>query len=1318
MDTKVRATSLVRTSESLAGRIALAMSGDQPRLRRRAKRLRLSSPESEAWQKLCAAVEDSVARRARREAHPVRPRYRSELPIYGRLDELREAIRTHQVLIVSGATGSGKTTQLPKICLELGRGTRALIGHTQPRRVAARAVAGRIADELGPDYPGLVGYQVRFNSELSEACRLKVMTDGILLAEVQSERRLQRYDTIIIDEAHERSLNIDFLLGYLKTLCAKRPDLKLIVSSATIDAAAFSSFFDDAPVLEVSGRLFPVEVRYQPPGDEEGLLDQTAQAVSDLAKERAGDILVFLPGERPIRELRGRLRSMLPADIELLPLYARLSFKEQNRVFQPGDQRRRVILATNVAETSLTVPGVRHVVDTGLARISRYSHRSTVQRLPIEPIAKASAEQRKGRAGRLGSGVCIRIYDEADFEARADFSEPEILRANLAAVLLRLLALGWRDVEAFPFLDAPDRRNINDGYRLLRELGALEKAGGLTPTGHRLARLPLDPRVGRMLLEASELGSLREVLIIASGLAIADVRERSGDAQNASDRGHDRFRDSRSDFMVMLRIWRQFQQWSVGGNESRLRSRCRSARLSVVRLREWQEVHDQLSDIAAEVGLQRNKHGAGYARIHRALLAGLLRNVGNRVSEREYAAVRDSTFVISPGSCQQGAAHAWVMAGELVETSRLYAFRVASIRPEWVEAQAGALVRRNHFEAHWDEDRAEAMVYEQSNLYGLVLVARRRVRFAPVSKEDARSIFVRAGLVEQRYRSSARFLSANAALVARLRAFDHKLRRPDVLTNDEKLYQFYDQRLPAEVVDGPGFEAWRRAEERRGSTGLYATEGDLLTDTRFPDLSVDFPDLLRLDGVEMPVTYRFSPQAHDDGVTVRIGLGQVREFDPAPFEWVVPGLLEEKVTNMLKLLPKGVRRGLVPIPECARVFVQSLDGLPTGNLPGGSLRLRLAEFLAAWRGVSVPLEHWRSERLLADLPLRLNTRFEIYDDGGIVVEAGRDLAELQRRLLTSSPPVKRFARLDTFRDWEFGDLPEREEVERDGVPVWGYPALVDRRDSVERMVVETPEAARRLTEQGLRRLFALRSRRRIARALRDCEGFDDARLCYLLVPEHGLLGHWTYKQDLGLVEGPESSALDAEIVDLISARLFMPTEAPLVRSRAAFEARLAGGETRLAGTVSDCAALIRECLLAFKQICALVNGPRFMAPAASRTDIARQLDHLFFRGFVAESSFERLQDYCRYLAALERRIAKLREGGARDEEKLNAFMPYWRRYAARLRDHAKRGRYDTSLRDYRWMLEEYRISLFAQELGTRFAVSPKRLEAAWRLVSA
>ena len=1318
MDVKVPAQPAASASEILAGRIALAMSGDQPRLRRRAKRLRLRSPQSDAWQKLSAAVEDSVARRAQREAHPVRPEYATELPIHAHLDELRSVIEGHQVVIVAGATGSGKTTQLPKLCLELGRGTRALVGHTQPRRVAARSVASRIADELGPDYQGFAGYQVRFNSEVSDACRLKVMTDGILLAEIQSDRRLHRYDTIIIDEAHERSLNIDFLLGYLKTLCAKRSDLKVIISSATIDSQAFSSFFDGAPVVEVSGRMFPVELRYQPPAEEEELLEQAARSVCDLAGERDGDILVFLPGERSIRDLRATLRGALPANIELLPLYARLPFKAQNRVFKPPPQGRRIILATNVAETSLTVPGVRHVVDIGLARISRYSHRSTVQRLPIEPVAKASAEQRKGRAGRLGPGVCIRIYDKADFEARPDFGEPEILRANLAAVLLRLVALGWREVTDFPFLDAPDRRNINDGYRLLRELGALEDAGDLTPTGHRLARLPLDPRIGRMLLEASELGSLREVLIIASGLAIADVRERSAEGPNEPDRVHDRFRDSRSDFMTMLRIWRQFQQWSAGGDEGRLRARCRSARLSLARLREWQEVHDQLVEIAGEVGLQPNKHAAGYARIHRALLAGLLRNVGNRVSEREYAAVRDSTFVISPGSFQHGSAHTWVMAGELVETSRLYAFRVASIRPEWIEAQAGALVRRSHFEAHWDEDRAEAMVYEQSSLYGLVLVARRRVRFAPVSKVDARSIFIRAGLVEQRYRSSGRFLSANAALVARLRAFDHKLRRPDVLTNDEQLYQFYARKLPTDVVDGPGFEAWRRAEERRANRALYATEADLLTDLRFPDLSVDFPDVLTLDGVEMPVAYRFSPQANDDGVTVRIGLGQMREFDPAPFEWLVPGLLEEKVTSMLKLVPKGVRRGLVPIPECARVFVQSLDRLSPGALPVGSLRLRLAEFLAAWRGVSVPLEHWRSERLRVDLPLRLNTRFEIHDESGIVVEAGRDLAELQRRLLKSSPPVKRIARLDTFRDWEFGNLPAREEVERDGVPVWGYPALIDRRDSVERMVLETPAAARRLTEQGLRRLFALRSRRKISRALRDCEGFDDARLCYLLVPEHGLLGHWTYKRDQGLVEGLDSSGLDAEIVDLVSAWVFMPDGAQLVRTRAAFEARLASEEACLAGAVRDCAALVRACLMSFKRICESVKAPDFVAPAASKKDIARQLDHLFFRGFVAESSFSVLQDYRRYLAALERRIAKLRDGGARDEEKLTAFSVFWLRYEARLRDHADRGRYDPLLRDYRWMLEEYRISIFAQELGTRFVVSPQRLEAAWQLVSA
>ena len=1321
---------------SVPERIARAMLVDQARFRRRLKRLGVRRLDSPAGQQFLSEVDASVHRSDARIALSVVPTYPGDLPITAIREQLLRSISKHQVVVVSGATGSGKTTQLPKLCLELGRGARALIGHTQPRRLAARRVAARIAEELGVEHHGVVGYQIRFNTQVDDACRLKVMTDGILLAEVQGEPRLNRYDTIIIDEAHERTLNIDFLLGYLKRLLVRRTDMKVIVSSATIDAQRYAEFFGGAPVVEVSGRMYPVEVRYQAPIDlgPEPELEAARTAVIGLCTQEQGDVLVFLPGERQIRALSTTLRGALPAGTEILPLYARLAAAEQDKVFAPVAGRRRVVLATNLAETSLTVPGVRHVVDTGLARISRYSHRATVQSLPIEPIAQASAQQRTGRAGRLGPGICVRCYSEEDYAQRSEYTEPEIRRANLAAVLLRLAALGIKEIEEFPFLDPPDRRHINDGHRLLRELGAFDDDNKLTPTGHRLARLPVDPRVGRMILEASELDCLREVLIIASGLAIADPRERMaaggrGHEANPADGGvHERFRDSRSDFMAMLRLWRHFQNRMSRDDEGRFRGQCRRLHLSPLRLREWQDVNDQLNDVAREVGLRANKHAGSYGKIHRALLSGLVRNIGHRSAEREYTGVRDAKFLISPSSYQYAAGHPWVMTAELVETARLYGFRVASIRPEWIERHAGALLRRNHFEAHWDPQRAEAMVYEQTSLYGLVVVARRRVRLASVSRVDARDMFIRAGLVEGGFLSPAHCLARNAATIERLRNFDHKLRRPDMLVNDDKVHAFYDSIVPDDVVEGASFEAWRRRVERDDPARLCLSEAQLRDGELIPDLDAQYPDYITAKGVTLTLCYHFAPTDPADGVSVRVPLRVLRDLDPGRFEWLVPGLLGEKVLALLRLLPKSMRRSLVPLPAFAASFLISLpavgepspDPLKTDPGPleqGLSLRRTLADFVAARTAIEVPMSLWSTRRLEAELAPYLRTRYEVLDDGGVIVAAGRDLAELQRRLLSISPPMQSMRRLNTSKDWQFGDLVEHEEVEDAGVLTMVYPALVDRRDSVERIVVATRGAAERITRQGLVRLFAIRVRRTLSRQLREFPQGDGLRLGYLLVPDNVLLGHWSRNRDLdGADEARGATSLDDELIDLVAARTFVQGAA-VTRSRREFETRLADGFDKLEAQLAECTALVQSTLDGLRAVRAALDAAAPALPLRSLADINRQITHLYYRGYIGDSDFEVLAAYPRYVRALLRRIEKLSQGGSRDATKIERFEPYWLRYETRLREHHDRGRYDAALRDYRWMLEEYRISVFAQELGTAFPVSSRRLDRQWREVS-
>ena len=1278
------------------------------------------------------------------------------LPIAVHAPRIAECLRRHQFVIVSGETGSGKTTQLPKICLTARDDVPGLVGHTQPRRLAARSVAARIAHETATRVGDLVGYQVRFDRRVDSRCRVKVMTDGILLAEIQGDPELGAYHTLIVDEAHERSLNIDFLLGHLKRLAPRRPDLRVVVSSATIDAGAFASFFDDAPVVEVSGRSFPVEVRYRPtrssgdvppeqPGSDAGNgegqdndgeggpgQERLAEAVQELYRHGAGDILVFLASEQEIRDAMHGLRRLHLPRTEILPLFARLPSTEQQRIFEPHDAR-RIILATNIAETSLTVPGVKYVIDTGRARISRYQHRHAVQRLPVESISRASADQRKGRCGRTAPGVCIRLYSEDDFLQRSAYSEPEIQRADLAAVLLRLKAMGVDDLESFPFLSPPSRRHVNDGQRLLRELGAFDAQAELTETGRRLARMPVDPRVGRMLIAAGELGCLREMLIIAAALCVLDPRERpparnGGGAGASADTAHARFRDPRSDFMSLLRLWRHYHRH--GGRTAADRRRyCRKHFLAESRMREWLDVHDQLRQAAHESGLSRERQSGTYTRIHRALVCGLVRNVGRRVGERDYAGLRELVFRISPGSGQYQRRPKWVVAAELTETHRLYAYRVAEIRPEWIEGSARDLLRRAHFDAHWDARRAEAMIYEQTALYGLTLSTRRRVRLASVSRENARALFIQAGLVEQQLARVPAVLEDNQRLIESLREFEHKLRRPDVLVSDEDIFDFYDARLPEHVCDAGTFFAWlrrtqRRPDAMRGST-LRMTLRELAR--RSPDerLRADFPDVLVEGNATFGLRYRFAPGEDDDGITVIVPVAQLAGLEPERFEWLVPGRLEEKTLALLRLLPKGVRRELMPLAAVASQFVEQFE------TPAGSLSKGLVEHIRRSCGLLVESTPWHPERLRRECDAHLLMRYEVIDAAGHRLGAGRTLAALQRQLATHAeagcPAARRrgqpqrttLAGADPavqargLTDWTLGTLPESVAVERHGVVSDAYPTLVDNGRSVDLVLLGHREQAEQLGRRGLRRLFWLRAGQPLRRLQRNLTRRPALHLAYALVPEPPAAiaaAPWVGAGARG------SNALGEDLQLAIIERTFVEP-ASIPRTREQFEGALERGLARIDEASEEVVSLCEGILAEYRTVRGLRDVDRDGRPSENLVDIDTQLAYLVWRGFIAETPFDTLREYPRYLRALALRLEKLRRGGAHDGDKLSELAPLWNRYVGRVRSHRERGRQDPELTRYRWMIEEYRVSLFAQEVGAAYRISPQRLEEQWRRVA-
>jgi ATP-dependent helicase HrpA len=1226
-------------------------------------------------------------------------RYPPELPVSQRRDEIVRLIDAHQVVVLCGETGSGKTTQLPKMCLEMGRGVRGFIGHTQPRRIAARSVAARVATELGVPLGGVIGYKVRFGDKTSPESLIKLMTDGILLAETRSDPNLEQYDTLIIDEAHERSLNIDFLLGYLRQLLPRRPELKLIITSATIDPLRFSRHFGDAPVIEVSGRTFPVEVRYRPlAGDDldEDLeeLEGILRAIEELWREGPGDTLVFLPGERDIRQCAETLRKHHPPHVEVLPLYSRLPVEEQMRVFQPHG-RPRIVLATNVAETSLTVPGIRYVIDPGLARIGRYSARSKVQRLPVEPISRASADQRKGRCGRVSEGVCVRLYSKEDFEARPAFTDPEIRRTSLASVILQMLNLRLGRVEAFPFMDPPDGRQIRDGYHTLLELGAIDEKHALTPLGRTLARIPIDPRLGRILIEADREHVLDAALVVVAALAIQDPRVRPADRPQAADEAHGRFRDERSDFLGLLKLWDTFHLEQERLSNAGFRKWCRASHLSYVRLREWQDLHSQLLQLTDELGM-KHRQRAGFSEInsdslHRALLAGLLSNIGMKGQAFEYDGARGTKFHLFPGSALFKRKPRWIVAAELVETSRLYARTVGEVKPEWIERIAPHLARKSWFDPFWNRKSGHVCAYERVTVYGLEVVSRRTVHFGPQDPAQARQIFIQHALAQGEWPWSAPFFRHNEQLVRRVERLVAKVRRRDLLSGEEARFAFYDRKIPEGIYNVPLFDAWRKEAEKANAAILFMHERDLLREASGHVSESQFPDTIRVGNLQLPLDYRFEPGHPCDGVTATVPLAALNQLPSEPFEWLVPGLLVQRIEAMIRLLPKQIRTRFVPVPDHAAKLAGTLrnDGL--------GLREALSRELTRLGNVPIP----RDAMPEAELPEFLRMNFRVIDNDGKVVGESRDLDELRRKLGGRSRSVfvagsDEAWHRDNLTRWDFPDLPPPMEVVRNGVRMTGYPAIVDAGNSVSLRLLESADSAAEATRKGLRRLYFLQLRGEFSHLARNLAHFAEMKLHYKLI------GH--------------SEELRQDLLDAIADRAFFADQ-PVVATREAFVRRAEEGWKRIPGIARALCQCAFEALKAHSSVRQAI--PRTIPPAwePSIRDLDSQLSQLLAKGFVTRTPITWFPHLPRFIRAAGLRLEKLRNAGlSRDLLLLGQIEPLLKRYRDHKSRHDKRLILDPELETIRWMLEELRVSLFAQELRTSIPISIQRIEKQWERV--
>ncbi|HDZ9221464.1 TPA: ATP-dependent RNA helicase HrpA [Vibrio cholerae] len=1220
--------------------------------------------------------------------------YPALLPVSQKRDDIAQAIAHHQVVIVAGETGSGKTTQLPKICAELGRGKYGLIGHTQPRRLAARSVANRIAEEMETELGGFVGYKVRFTDQISDQTQIKLMTDGILLAEIQNDRFLNQYDTIIIDEAHERSLNIDFILGYLKQLLPRRPDLKVIITSATIDPERFSKHFSNAPIIEVSGRTYPVEVRYRPlAGDDDSESDRDQlegifQAVDELCDEGFGDILIFMNGEREIRDTADALAKRNLRDTEIVPLYARLSAGEQNKIFQPHAGR-RIVLATNVAETSLTVPGIKYVIDPGTARISRYSYRTKVQRLPIEPISQASANQRKGRCGRTEEGICIRLYSEEDFLSRPEFTDPEILRTNLASVILQMTALGLGDIEAFPFVEAPDKRNIQDGVRLLEELGAIndqikDPKKRLTESGKQLARLPIDPRLARMVLEASKLGCLKEVMIIASALSIQDPRERPSDKQQSADDKHRRFNHEDSDFLTFVNLWHYIGQQQKALTSNQFRRQCKLDYLNYLRVREWQDVYTQLHQSTREMGFKLNDEPGSYHAVHSAILVGLLSHIGMKDQEKnEYHGARNARFNIFPASGLFKKQPKWVMSAELVETSKLWARVVAKIEPDWIEPLAKHLSKRSYSEPHWSKKNAAVMAYEKVMLYGIPIVPKRLVNYGTIDPVLSREIFIRSALVEGDWETKHAFFKQNRALLAEVEELEHKSRRRDILVDDEELFQFYDQRVGTEVVSGRHFDAWWKTASRK-TPDLLSFEKEMLFKGDASHITdLDYPNFWHQGNLKLKLSYQFEPGENSDGVTVHIPLPILNQVEPHGFDWQIPGLRHELVVSLIKSLPKTLRKNFVPAPNYADAFLARVTPFEMPLLDAMEKELR------RMTGVTVLREDWK----LDQLPAHLKITYRAVDHRNRKLNESCDLHELKESLKekvqeTLSQVADDDIEQRDLHTWSFGELPKVYQQKRGGFEVRAYPALVDKKDCVEIKLFETEQEQLSAMRAGQRRLILLN----------------------VPSPIKYLHANLPNKSKLGLYFNPYGKVLDL-IDDCIACGVdkLIEERGGMVWEPQAFEALKEHVRAELGDTVVEIAKQVETILTTAYNINKRLKGKVDFTMAFALSDVKAQIEGLIFSGFATECGWKRLPDILRYMRAIERRMEKLPVDPNKDRLHMLKIESVANKYKELLNKIPKGMAIPDNVREIRWMLEELRVSYFAQQLGTPYPVSDKRI---------
>ncbi len=1238
-----------------------------------------------------------------------------DLPVSARRDDILAALRANRVLILCGETGSGKTTQIPKMCLEAQLGSGAarpgkLIGCTQPRRIAARSVAARIAQELGSELGGLVGYKVRFTDKVRHDTAIKVMTDGILLAESQGDPLLSRYDTIIIDEAHERSLNIDFLLGYLKTLVDKRRDLRVVITSATIDAERFSKHFDDAPVIEVSGRLYPVEIRWRPverserdersaPGkaekkdkDAPDIISAILDATDELARLGPGDTLVFLPGEREIRDTAEALRKHHPPGTEILPLFSRLSVAEQDAIFKPTSALRRIVLATNVAETSLTVPGIRYVIDPGTARVKRYSARNKVEQLLIEKISQASANQRAGRCGRVSDGVCIRLYDEADFANRPRFTDPELLRSSLAGVILRMKSLGLGDVVGFPFIDLPSSRLVTDGYQLLAELHALDEQGQLTRIGTKLAKLPLDPRIARMLLAAEQQRCVNEVLIIASALSVQDPRDRPMERAQAADEKHRLFQDERSDFMGWLKLWKWYDEQIRHKKTNRqLQSLLTDHFLSPRRMREWREIHGQLHSQVAELGLRENDKDAGYDAIHQALLTGLLGNIGfksddakgrPKPGEGNYQGARGIKLSIHPGSALAKKAPKWIMAAELTDTGRLLARTVAEARPEWIEAAGRHLLTRMYLEPHWEKDGARVVAFERVSLYGITLVPRRKIHYGPIDPELARELFIRGALVAGEYDTQAKWFAHNRALIKEIEELEHKARKSGVWLDEERIFRVFDARIPQGLHNGAAFEQWRREAEQANPEILFLAREDILGEGLGADHTL-FPETMAVDGVACTLKYRFEPGHPLDGVTLHLPLYLLNRIEAAQVDWLVPGLIREKLTALLKGLPKDRRRPLIPLPDTVTAFLSVAK-------PGEQvLTDALAAYIRRKTGADVHPDEWKGE-----LPAHLRMNVSVVDDSGQELASGRDLAALRQQLGGAARITYGGGAADSefertgLTEWNFGDLPEQVKFKRGGRELVGYPALVDNGENVDLRLLDAADAAQAETRRGVVRLLRLALAAQFKQLDKDLSRETALALKY---------------RNFG-----SADKLRAELLDAVATRALLGDD-DTPRDEKSFNKQKERAKPRIAVVKQALLRDVAEILDLHAQVAARLGAkPQFTAVMRDET---AHLAALVPSDFITATPWAHLRDLPRYLRGILKRLEKLPAAEQRDARGMAGVLTLQNKYQAR-RAQVK-AEVPAALDDFRWQLEELRISLFAQELKTPYPVSVKRLDKLW-----